>query len=130
MASVLSSNSESEMARIRHDFPETVKARSVVVANSVDPTVFNADISAAAPEFTDCILSVGRIERRKCQLQLVRAVKGTGLRLLLVETGRENGLLSRNIDRFPIRTSTVAGGSGFGRHPGAARLSREMCAIA
>ena len=84
MSSVLLPNSESEMARIRHDFPETVKARSVVVPNAVDPTLFNADISAAAPEFNDCILSVGRIERRKCQLQLVRALKGTGLRLVLV----------------------------------------------
>jgi glycosyltransferase involved in cell wall biosynthesis len=84
MTSVLLPNSESEMARIRRDFPETVKARSVVVPNAVDPTLFNADTSAAAPEFTDCILSVGRIERRKCQLQLVRALKGTGLRLVLV----------------------------------------------
>jgi glycosyltransferase involved in cell wall biosynthesis len=84
MTSVLLPNSESEMARIRYDFPETVKARSVVVPNAVDPTVFNADASAAASEFNDCILSVGRIERRKCQLQLVRALKGTGLRLVLV----------------------------------------------
>ena len=84
MTSVLLPNSESEMARIRHDFPETVKARSAVVPNAVDPTLFDADLSAAAPEFNDCILSVGRIERRKCQLQLVRALKGTGLRLVLV----------------------------------------------
>ena len=84
MTSVLLPNSESEMARIRHDFPETVKARSEVVPNAVDPTLFNPDLSAAAPEFNDCILSVGRIERRKCQLQLVRALKGTGLRLVLI----------------------------------------------
>jgi glycosyltransferase involved in cell wall biosynthesis len=84
MASVLLPNSESEMARIRSDFPESVEARSVVVPNAVDPTLFNTDISPAAPEFKDCILSVGRIERRKCQLQLVRALKGTGLRLVLV----------------------------------------------
>jgi glycosyltransferase involved in cell wall biosynthesis len=83
MASVLLPNSESEMARVHRDFPETVKARSVVVPNSVDPTVFDADSSAATPEFADCVLSVGRIERRKCQLQLVRAVKGTGLKLVL-----------------------------------------------
>jgi len=84
MSSVLLPNSESEMARIRHDFPETVGARSAVVPISVDPTLFHPDVSAAAPEFKDCILSVGRIERRKCQLQLVRALKGTGLRLVLV----------------------------------------------
>jgi glycosyltransferase involved in cell wall biosynthesis len=84
MTSVLLPNSESEMARIRQDFPETVEARSVVVPNSVDPIMFDADPSAAAPEFNDCILSVGRIERRKCQLQLVRALKGTGLKLVLV----------------------------------------------
>ncbi len=84
MTSVLLPNSQSEMARIRHDFPETVKSRSEVVPNAVDPTLFNPDISAAAPEFNDCILSVGRIERRKCQLQLVRALKGTNLRLVLV----------------------------------------------
>lgn len=84
MSAVLLPNSESEMNRIRHDFPEAVEARSVVVPNAVDPTLFNADASTAAPEFNDCILSVGRIERRKCQLQLVRALKGTGLRLVLV----------------------------------------------
>ena len=84
MTSVFLPNSESEMARIRRDFPESVEARSVVVPNAVDPTLFDADVSAAAPEFNDCILSVGRIERRKCQLQLVRALKGTGLRLVLV----------------------------------------------
>jgi glycosyltransferase involved in cell wall biosynthesis len=84
MSSVLLPNSESEMARIRHDFPETVEARSVVVPIAVDPTLFNSDFSGAAQEFKDCILSVGRIERRKCQLQLVRALKGTGLRLVLI----------------------------------------------
>ena len=84
MSSVLLPNSESEMARIRRDFPETVGARSVVVPICVDPTLFHPDVSAAAPEFNDCILSVGRIERRKCQLELVRAVKGTGLRLVLI----------------------------------------------
>ena len=84
MSSVLLPNSESEMARIRHDFPETVEARSVVVPISVDPTLFNPDFSGAAEEFKDCILSVGRIEKRKCQLQLVRALKGTGVKLVLI----------------------------------------------
>jgi glycosyltransferase involved in cell wall biosynthesis len=84
MSSVLLPNSESEMARIRRDFPETVKAPSAVVPIAVDPTLFNPDFSAPAKEFNECILSVGRIERRKCQLQLVRALKGTGLRLVLI----------------------------------------------
>ena len=84
MSSVLLPNSDSEIARIRHDFPETVEVRTVVVPVAVDPTLFNPNFSAPAPEFNDCILSVGRIERRKCQLQLVRALKGTGLRLVLI----------------------------------------------
>ena len=84
MCAVLLPNSESEMSRIRRDFPETAETRSMVVPNAVDPTLFDADLSVAAPEFTDCILSVGRIERRKCQLQLVRALKDTGLKLVLV----------------------------------------------
>jgi hypothetical protein len=54
------------------------------VPTAFDPTLFNPNFSAPAPEFNDCILSVGRIERRKCQLELVRALKGTGLRLVLI----------------------------------------------
>jgi glycosyltransferase involved in cell wall biosynthesis len=84
MSSFLLPNSESEMARIRRDFPETIGARSAVVPNAVDPALFNQNFTGAAQEFSDCILSVGRIERRKCQLQLVRAVKGTGLKLVLI----------------------------------------------
>ncbi len=84
MSSALLPNSESETVRVRHDFPESAEARSVVVPNSVDPSIFDPANSTPAPEFKDCVLSVGRIERRKCQLQLVRALKGTGLRLVLV----------------------------------------------
>lgn len=84
MSSVLLPNSDSETARIRQDFPEAVEVRNVVVPIAVDPTLFNPNFPAPAPEFIDCILSVGRIERRKCQLELVRALKGTGLRLVLV----------------------------------------------
>src|ERR1700733_11408622 len=110
MTSVLLPNSESEMARIRYDFPETVKARPVVVPNAVDPTVFNADASAAASEFNDCILSVGRIERRKCQLQLVRALKGTGLRLVLIGNPGPNQMAYfEQIKRERDDTVTIVG---------------------
>lgn len=83
-ASVLLPNSESEMRRIRRDFPEARRLDYAVVPNAVDHRLFDPGTTSPASEFRDCVLSVGRIERRKCQLELVRALKNTGLRLVLL----------------------------------------------
>jgi glycosyltransferase involved in cell wall biosynthesis len=84
MTSLLLPNSESEMTRIRRDFPEARGREYAVVPNALDARIFNPDCTSMAPEYSDCVLSVGRIERRKCQLELVRALKGTGLKLVLI----------------------------------------------
>ena len=77
-------NSESEMHRILSDFPESRNRFHAVIPNAVDHRIFDPEVAAPTEEFRDCVLSVGRIERRKCQLELVRALKGTGLRLVIV----------------------------------------------
>ncbi|MGC2636774.1 MAG: glycosyltransferase family 4 protein [Acidobacteriaceae bacterium] len=84
ISSIMLPNSESEMSRIRRDFPEAAGADYAVVPNAIDPRLFAPEHTARAQGYEDCVLSVGRIERRKCQLELVRALKGTGLRLVII----------------------------------------------
>jgi glycosyltransferase involved in cell wall biosynthesis len=84
MSSLMLPNSESEMSRICLDFPEAAGREYTVVPNAFDAHIFDPVNTSTAQEYQDCVLSVGRIERRKCQLELVRAMKGTGLRLVLI----------------------------------------------
>lgn len=87
MTDMLLPNSESEMRRVNADFPECANKPYVVVPNAVDSSLFNADRSSSNPEwerFRGCVLSVGRIEGRKCQLELVRAMQGLPWQLVLV----------------------------------------------
>jgi glycosyltransferase involved in cell wall biosynthesis len=92
MSSVLLPNSESEMTRIRRDFPESEASRYAVVPNAIDVHLFDPETTRAEEKYRDCVLSVGRIERRKCQLELVRALKGTGLQLVLIGKPGPNNL--------------------------------------
>jgi glycosyltransferase involved in cell wall biosynthesis len=84
LSSVLLPNSESEMQRIKTDFPEACDRHYAVVPNAVDHRLFDPERTAPLTNFQDCVLSVGRIERRKCQLELVRALRGTGLHLVFL----------------------------------------------
>jgi glycosyltransferase involved in cell wall biosynthesis len=84
MTSVLLPNSRSEMLRIADDFPGSADKRYVVVPNAIDPNLFSAGKAAPIEEYRDSVLCVGRIEGRKCQLELVRALKGSGLKLILI----------------------------------------------
>jgi len=84
MSTLLLPNSESEMQRIRRDFPESRSSSYIVVPNAVDEQLFDLNRIAPNPAYKDCVLCVGRIEPRKCQLELVKALKGTGLRLVLI----------------------------------------------
>jgi glycosyltransferase involved in cell wall biosynthesis len=84
MSSIMLPNSESEMSRIRRDFPESQSSKYAVIPNAIDAGLFDPAHTRIAQEYKDCVLSVGRIERRKCQLELVRALKGTGLKLVLI----------------------------------------------
>lgn len=87
MTDLLLPNSESELTRICRDFPSAAGRPYVVVPNAVDTAVFDRDateVSGESRKFAGCVLSVGRIEGRKCQLQLVRAMKELPYQLLLI----------------------------------------------
>lgn len=80
-------NSESEMNRVRDDFPNSAHKPYVVVPNAVDTKIFNPELIEVSPEveqYRGCVLSVARIEGRKCQLQLVRAMRDLPWKLVLI----------------------------------------------
>lgn len=86
MSDVLLPNSASEMRRVAADFPESRRLSHVVVPNAVDAQLFGGEAvpSAETAPFQGCVLCVGRIEGRKCQLNLVRAMRDLPWRLVLV----------------------------------------------
>lgn len=87
MVDVFLPNSGSEMERVHLDFPGSRSKPFVVVPNAVDLRLFNPESVQVSPEvekYRGCILSVARIEGRKCQLELVRAMKGSDVPLVLI----------------------------------------------
>lgn len=86
MVDVLLPNSQSEMYRIRQDFNLNNPSYSIV-PNAVDLQLFDYDktyISDKVKKYIDCILCVSRIEGRKSQLNLVRALKGLPYHFVLI----------------------------------------------
>jgi glycosyltransferase involved in cell wall biosynthesis len=87
LTDVLLPNSNSEMKRVWEDFPESVSKKYVVVPNAVDTRLFGIS-SIEEPEkirgFRIDILCVARIEGRKNQLNLVRAVNATPYTLAFI----------------------------------------------
>lgn len=87
LADVFLPNSGSEMQRVHADFAQSHAKPYVVVPNAVDAAVFDP-AKVVVPEsirrFEGCILSAARIEGRKCQLELVRAVKDLDVDLVLI----------------------------------------------
>jgi glycosyltransferase involved in cell wall biosynthesis len=80
-------NSISEMHRVHFDFPDSSTTPFVVVPNAVDEIVFDpscVQIPDTIKRFEGCVLSAARIEGRKCQLELVRAVKNLDVDLVLI----------------------------------------------
>ncbi|MBF0215744.1 MAG: glycosyltransferase [Candidatus Omnitrophica bacterium] len=84
-ADVIIPNSEGEAAQISRLFG-IPRDKMRVVANGVDKVFFAAEpeIFIKSYGISDFILSVGRIEPRKNQLNLIRAVKGSGRELVLI----------------------------------------------
>ncbi len=78
-AHILLPNSEMEYKKIVEDF--NITNRYVVVPNGIDQVVCQDECVFGRKE--DAVLCVGRIEPRKNQLNLVRALKGTGIKLYL-----------------------------------------------
>lgn len=87
---VLLPNSESEMRRIERDLEvEVPRERCVTVPNGIDPSYYSSGRLAgqATPTrlagYEGCVLCVGRIEGRKNQLNLIRAMRDSPYRLVL-----------------------------------------------
>jgi len=87
---VLLPNSRSEMRRIERDLEVDVpRERWVTVPNGIDPAYYSSERLAgqAPPEhlagYEGCVLCVGRIEGRKNQLKLIRALRDSPYRLVL-----------------------------------------------
>ena len=84
MSSALLPNSDSEIARIRRDFPETADVRTVVVPVAVDPTLFNANFSRSSSGIQR--LHFERRKNRTAEMSVAARArpKGTGLKLVLI----------------------------------------------
>lgn len=95
MTDVLLPNSESERKRIIKDFPEFSGKKYTIVPNAVDTRLFDSysgNTSNETEKFKGCILCVARIEARKNQLNLVRAVNDLPLSLVLIGKPAPNHL--------------------------------------
>lgn len=88
-------NSLSEMKRVHCDFVESQKKPFVVVPNAVDTRIFDTTtitISDEIRKFEGCVISAARIEGRKCQLELVKAVRELDVDLILIGKPAPNHL--------------------------------------
>ncbi len=96
MADVLLPNSESEMRRVASEFPSHPGKPYVVVPNAVDAELFDprlaGPVSQEAEDLKGSVLCVGRIEGRKCQLNLVRAMRELPWPLVLIGNPAPNHL--------------------------------------
>lgn len=95
LADVFLPNSQSEMERVHADFPVSLEKPYVVVPNAVDTDVFDPhrlQIDSAVRRFEGCVVSAARIEGRKCQLELVTAVRDLGVDLVLIGQPAPNHL--------------------------------------
>jgi glycosyltransferase involved in cell wall biosynthesis len=74
-------NSHSEYNRLYRDFGESASYRKVV--NAIDLALFREDIEPD-PTYQGHVICVGRIEGRKNQLNLIRALRDTGIPLTII----------------------------------------------
>jgi glycosyltransferase involved in cell wall biosynthesis len=95
--SVLLPNSRAEQQQIERSF--RARPAVVVVPNAADPQTFRP-ASDPRRRHREGVLCVGRIEPRKNQLTLIRALRGTGICLTLVgEPGRHSRRYARRCAR-------------------------------
>lgn len=85
-AAILLPNSHSEYKRLeaRYGIPHRYKA----IPNAIDPLLFQATISM--PKDPSLVICVGRIEGRKNQLSLIKALKDTSFRLIIIGSPSAN----------------------------------------
>lgn len=85
-------NSVSEMNRVANEF-KLKNYNYVSIPNAIDKSVFsdeNNEHNDKFQEYKDCIICAARIEGRKSTLNLVRAVKETDYKLVLVGNESQN----------------------------------------
>ncbi len=90
--SVFLPNSISEMKRVETDF-KLKNYNFVNIPNAIDKSVFTETNIIKENKFNiykDCIVCAARIEGRKATLSLVKAVKGTNYKLVLVGKESQN----------------------------------------
>ena len=94
MTDMMLPNSNSEMERIKKRF--NLKTMKYIVApNAIDISKFDfekIEVDLDLVKFVDCVICVARIEGRKSQLNLVRAVKKLPLKLILIGKPSPNHL--------------------------------------
>ncbi len=86
-ASMLLPNSENEYKRLVNHFQIGQKYR--VIPNAIDPELFNA-VSGRMARIKNRVLCVGRIEGRKNQLNLIKAIKGSTFELFVIGSPAPN----------------------------------------
>ncbi len=97
LADCLLPNTQAERDQVGHYFRIPAKT-FVVVPNGVDPRFAEGDPRAFRETFGikgDFVLTVGRIERRKNQLRLIQALKGTGIPLVVIGRSIAQAYLER-----------------------------------
>ena len=88
-ANLLLPNSKNEYLRFKDKYNLDVAHR--VVVNAIDKNIFNIDVEKAEI-FNDHVLCVGRIEGRKNQLNLIKALINTDLKLTIIGKPSPNHL--------------------------------------
>lgn len=86
-------NSAGEMRRVVTDFPAAAGKPFIVVPNAADVDLFDTGATVVPPDFErfrGCVLCVARIEGRKNQLNLLRAMRGLPWPLVLVGKSAPN----------------------------------------
>lgn len=94
LTDMLLPNSHSEIERIERNF-DLKSINHIVIPNAVDVSKFDfekTNVDKEIKKYTDCVLCVARIEGIKSQLNLVKAVRGLPLKLILIGKPAPNHL--------------------------------------
>ncbi|MBD8512231.1 glycosyltransferase family 4 protein [Photobacterium sp. CAU 1568] len=91
---ILLPNSKTELIRVRKDMNAPEKDGFVVV-NAVDTSVFDfqtVEVSEKFKKFEGCLLCAARVEIRKSQLDLIKAINNTPYKLVIVGKPSPNSI--------------------------------------
>lgn len=87
-AAMLLPNSESEYRRLNLLYG--VNALYKKIPNAIDTSIFNPNVIKVNENYKDAVVCVGRIERRKNQLRLIKAMKDSELKLVIIGKAAAN----------------------------------------